>query len=165
VGAIVGVGEAARVGVAGGRGVTVGVPSNREIEMDSLHAVVSSDKTSTMGRTCPNVRRETRLTTHLLIPPCACEYCITTEAVLLLVEMAYHVSGGSRVRRDRLWLRLPTSRLGVPRKLGAEGWELVHMEPVGGVGKKGDVSFIRGYGSMTVWSNAYFCVFKRRKGA
>jgi len=37
----------------------------------------------------------------------------------------------------------------------------VHMEPVGGVGKKGDVSFTRGYGSMTVWSNAYFCVFKR----
>jgi len=47
---------------------------------------------------------------------------------------------------------------------GAEGWELVHMEPVGGVGKKGDVSFARGCGSMTVWSNAYFCVFKRRRG-
>ena len=49
-------------------------------------------------------------------------------------------------------------------QLGGEGWELVHMEPVGGVGKKGDVSFTRGYGSMTVWSSAYFCVFKRRKG-
>ena len=47
--------------------------------------------------------------------------------------------------------------------LGDEGWDLVHMEPVGGVGSKGDVSFTRGYGTMTVWSNAYFCVFKRRK--
>jgi hypothetical protein len=48
-------------------------------------------------------------------------------------------------------------------ELGEQGWELVHMEPVGGVGNKGDVSFTRGYGTMTVWSNAYFCVFKRRK--
>ncbi len=46
-------------------------------------------------------------------------------------------------------------------EFGEQGWELVHMEPVGGVGNKGDVSFTRGYGTMTVWSNAYFCVFKR----
>ena len=46
-------------------------------------------------------------------------------------------------------------------ELGEQGWELVHMEPVGGVGDKGDVSFTRGYGTMTAWSNAYFCVFKR----
>jgi len=49
-------------------------------------------------------------------------------------------------------------------ELGEQGWELVHMEPVGGVGKKGDVSFTRGYGTMRVWSNAYSCVFKRRTG-
>ena len=48
-------------------------------------------------------------------------------------------------------------------ELGDEGWELVHMEPISGVGDKGDVSFMRGYGTMTVWSNAYFCVFKRPK--
>jgi hypothetical protein len=48
-------------------------------------------------------------------------------------------------------------------ELGEQGWELVHMEPVGGVGKHSDVSFTRGYGTMTVWSNAYFCVFKRRR--
>jgi hypothetical protein len=48
-------------------------------------------------------------------------------------------------------------------ELGEQGWELVHMEPVGGVGNKGDVSFLRGYGTMTVWSNTYFCVFKRPK--
>jgi hypothetical protein len=43
-------------------------------------------------------------------------------------------------------------------ELGAQGWELVHMEPVAGVGKKGDVLF-----ADHKWSNTYFCVFKRRK--
>ncbi len=47
-------------------------------------------------------------------------------------------------------------------KLGAEGWELVHMEPVADVGKKGD-NYFTGTGSR--WSNVYFCVFKRRKPA
>lgn len=44
-------------------------------------------------------------------------------------------------------------------ELGAQGWELVHMEPVAGVGKKGDVLFDGGL----QWSNVYFCVFKRRR--
>ncbi|MBZ0282002.1 MAG: hypothetical protein K8L97_14785 [Anaerolineae bacterium] len=44
--------------------------------------------------------------------------------------------------------------------LGDQGWELVHMEPVARVGKKGDV-FFQGAGSE--WSNTYFCVFKRQK--
>lgn len=44
---------------------------------------------------------------------------------------------------------------------GTEGWELIHMEPVPGVGKKGNVLFL---GSSRRWSNTYFCVFKRRKG-
>jgi hypothetical protein len=44
-------------------------------------------------------------------------------------------------------------------ELGAQGWELVHMEPVADVGKKGDVLVS---GSFR-WSNTYFCVFKRRK--
>jgi hypothetical protein len=43
--------------------------------------------------------------------------------------------------------------------LGDQGWELVHMEPVARVGKKGDIRF----GGGGEWSNAYFCVFKRRK--
>lgn len=46
-------------------------------------------------------------------------------------------------------------------RLGEQGWELVHMEPVAGVGKKGDVLFEGG----TEWSNTYFCVFKRRRPA
>lgn len=46
--------------------------------------------------------------------------------------------------------------------LGAQGWELVHMEPVARVGSKGDVFFT---GASNEWSNTYFCVFKRRKPA
>mgnify|MGYP001817617731 CR=1 FL=1 len=45
--------------------------------------------------------------------------------------------------------------------LGDSGWELVHMEPVPGVGKKGDIHFP---GTAYVYSNAYFCVFKRSSG-
>jgi len=44
--------------------------------------------------------------------------------------------------------------------LGERGWELVHMEPVAGVGKNNDVWFT---GTNSSWSNVYFCVFKRRK--
>jgi hypothetical protein len=44
--------------------------------------------------------------------------------------------------------------------LGDQGWELVHMEPVARVGRKGDVLFNNGE-----WSNTYFCVLKRRKPA
>jgi hypothetical protein len=42
---------------------------------------------------------------------------------------------------------------------GAQGWELVHMQPVAEVGRNGDVRF---NGETSSWSNAYFCVFKRR---
>jgi hypothetical protein len=45
---------------------------------------------------------------------------------------------------------------------GDRGWELVHMEPVGAVGKNRDVGFVAGQG-IPLWSNVYFCVFKRRK--
>jgi len=44
--------------------------------------------------------------------------------------------------------------------LGNQGWELVHMEPVPGVGSNGDVYY---HGNIYTYSNAYFCVFKRRK--
>jgi hypothetical protein len=45
--------------------------------------------------------------------------------------------------------------------LGEEGWELVHMEPIPGVGTKGDIHFP---GAAYVYSNSYFCVFKRSPG-
>ncbi len=42
---------------------------------------------------------------------------------------------------------------------GEQGWELIHMEPVGRVAKNGRVLL----GAAWRWSNVYFCVFKRRK--
>lgn len=54
----------------------------------------------------------------------------------------------------------PESMMPELNQLGEEGWELVHMEPVASVGKKGDVLFD---GTGRQWSNVYFCVFKRRK--
>lgn len=45
-------------------------------------------------------------------------------------------------------------------RLGEAGWELMHIEPVADVGRKGDVRFD---GSGVTWSNVYFCVFKRPK--
>jgi hypothetical protein len=42
-------------------------------------------------------------------------------------------------------------------ELGAQGWELVHMEPVD-LGENGD---IRIGGGQVLWTNTYFCVFKR----
>jgi len=47
-------------------------------------------------------------------------------------------------------------------ELGDEGWELVHMQPVGAVGSNRDVGFVAGE-AMPRWSNSYFCVFKRRR--
>jgi hypothetical protein len=47
-------------------------------------------------------------------------------------------------------------------ELGNQGWELVHMQPIGAVGKNHDVGFIAG-DAMPRWSNSYFCVFKRKK--
>lgn len=41
--------------------------------------------------------------------------------------------------------------------LGAQGWELVHMEPVV-VGDNHDVLMLD---TMRTWTNSYFCVFKR----
>lgn len=55
----------------------------------------------------------------------------------------------------------PESMMPELDKLGEQGWELVHMEPVAKVGGKGDVLFAVG----PRWSNRYFCVFKRLKPA
>lgn len=44
-------------------------------------------------------------------------------------------------------------------RLGAKGWELVHMEPAF-VGKNEDILMHEGGGSRR-WTNKYFCVFKR----
>ncbi|RMF76717.1 MAG: hypothetical protein D6737_19565 [Chloroflexi bacterium] len=46
-------------------------------------------------------------------------------------------------------------------RLGDAGWELMHIEPIADVGRKGDIRFD---GTGSTWSNIYFCVFKRPKG-
>lgn len=48
---------------------------------------------------------------------------------------------------------------------GEEGWELMHIEPIQMLGEQGDVGFSMHAGGIIdrVWSNTYFCVFKRRK--
>lgn len=51
----------------------------------------------------------------------------------------------------------PESMIPDLNRLGAEGWELVHMEPVPRVGRKEDIQF-----DEWNWTNTYFCVFKRR---
>ncbi|MFW5709060.1 MAG: hypothetical protein ACOCX5_02450 [Chloroflexota bacterium] len=56
----------------------------------------------------------------------------------------------------------PESMMPRLNELGAQGWELIHMEPVAGVGSKGDVLFEN---NGRQWSNVYFCVFKRRRQA
>jgi hypothetical protein len=45
-------------------------------------------------------------------------------------------------------------------ELGDDGWELVHMQPIGAVGTNRDVGFVAGEVTPR-WSNSYFCVFKR----
>lgn len=42
---------------------------------------------------------------------------------------------------------------------GKDGWELVHMEPIQGVGRREEVYYRGGEGR--IYSNVYFCVFKR----
>ncbi len=54
----------------------------------------------------------------------------------------------------------PESMIPELNELGAQGWELVQMQPVAKVGSKGNVFFS---GEIPKWSNVYFCVFKRRK--
>ena len=49
-------------------------------------------------------------------------------------------------------------------RMGENGWELMHMEPIAAVGNNADVGFSRGgQAPGYAWSNVYFCVFKRKK--
>ena len=47
-------------------------------------------------------------------------------------------------------------------RLGNDGWELVHMEPVGLWGDEGAVQ-INGSRGVDTWTYTYFCVFKRTR--
>lgn len=54
----------------------------------------------------------------------------------------------------------PQYMISILNNMGEQGWELLHMEPVGAVGNNHDVLFT---GDARSWSNVYFCVFKRPK--
>ncbi len=56
----------------------------------------------------------------------------------------------------------PQFMIATLNRLGEDGWELVHMEPVPEVGNNEDVGFPHGGANLTTWSNVYFCVFKRK---
>ena len=47
-------------------------------------------------------------------------------------------------------------------KYGEEGWELVKIEGINAVGKKGDLGMVYPP-SLPNWIHHYLCVFKRRK--
>ena len=55
----------------------------------------------------------------------------------------------------------PETMIPTLNAMGKEGWELIQMEPVAGVGRNADVLF-KGRELANSWSNSYFCVFKRR---
>jgi hypothetical protein len=81
------------------------------------------------------------------------------------------IEANAQAKETREWLKqrfpdrrrfaryAPESLMPELDRLGAAGWELVHMEPVAQVGGKGDVLFPAG----TKWGRTYFCVFKRQK--
>ena len=73
---------------------------------------------------------------------------------------------GAREHQKKNWPNKKKTRKFSPQTMiprlnarGKEGWELIHMEPVAAVGQNDDIRFL---GSSNTWSNAYFCVFKRR---
>ena len=55
----------------------------------------------------------------------------------------------------------PAAMMPELNRLGAKGWELVHMEPVT-VGRNHDV--LTHDATARQWTNQYFCVFKRKDG-
>lgn len=64
---------------------------------------------------------------------------------------------------QREWKNLPIHHISTlePQlnKWGEKGWELVHIEPINAVGKKGDLGFV--YVEGKNWRKHFFCLFKR----
>lgn len=56
----------------------------------------------------------------------------------------------------------PLSLIPILNQYGAEGWELIHIEPIRMVGKNHDIYYHSGDANNTQWSNVYFCAFKRK---
>jgi hypothetical protein len=87
------------------------------------------------------------------------------EYMPLILTADLEIGGARELIRKNWpeWIDLPAhpvqSLAPLLNRWGAEGWELVHMEPVGGANAQGQVLFP---GDHRVFSQEYFCVFKRR---
>jgi hypothetical protein len=68
----------------------------------------------------------------------------------------------TRTWKDGIPKNTPEAMIPQLNALGAQGWELVHMQPVY-AGKKADV--LTHAGNERLWTANYFCAFKRPKGA
>jgi hypothetical protein len=66
----------------------------------------------------------------------------------------------SELEGNEMPIYSPEAMMPELNRLGAKGWELVHMEPAY-VGSNNDILMHEGGGSRR-WTNKYFCVFKRR---
>jgi hypothetical protein len=66
----------------------------------------------------------------------------------------------SDLESDNIPIYSPEAMMPELNRLGAKGWELVHMQPVH-IGNNYDVLMHEGGGTRR-WTNKYFCIFKRR---
>lgn len=59
---------------------------------------------------------------------------------------------------------MPESLIPFLNSLGEQGWELIHIEPIQGIGNNYDIETKFAAAGNRSFSNMFFCVFKRRKG-
>jgi hypothetical protein len=62
--------------------------------------------------------------------------------------------------KDGMPIHTPEAMIPELNALGADGWELLHMQPVV-VGKNSDVLIADNGSGGRSWASQYFCVFKR----
>ncbi len=86
----------------------------------------------------------------------AWEYLTTFVEAVAEREMAYLME--TRSWKEGIPRNAPEAMIPKMNAYGAQGWELVHMEPVI-VGRNADILIHTD--NTNKWSSTYFCVFKR----
>ncbi|VAW31212.1 hypothetical protein MNBD_CHLOROFLEXI01-4609 [hydrothermal vent metagenome] len=81
------------------------------------------------------------------------------EYLTLFIEASKDVSMAYTAESETLARFSPQTMMPEMDRLGAKGWELVHMQPAY-VGKNDDILMHEG-GGIRQWTSKYFCVFKR----
>ncbi len=81
------------------------------------------------------------------------------EYLTLFIEASKDVSMEYTTESETLAKFSPQTMMPEMDRLGAKGWELVHMQPAY-VGKNDDILIHEG-GGIRQWTSKYFCVFKR----